>query len=278
MRPARRLLVRRRLVELWLPLVVLAACGWPRTGFAEAPVGDERREIEMLIGAYYRAVADEAVDEVVGLYHCRNSFERDKITALVEQAFAIADSEFDSVRVQSIDLYPERNIGVARVGVDYRIRRFDGGEAVNGHLDAAVVLLRGTVGWRVGKVARAADLDLTAAVSRFDELSRELEASVPTAPPGGPEPLLVTTETAYLAASPDPAIESPPPAAGTVTALPIAVPGAGGLTFFAVRQKASGQCVVVAGIEGIAPGDTIFGEFSEYRRAEEAVVRKCIGE
>ena len=132
--------------------VFLLACLCLSMSYAAAPTDEERRQIEMLIGAYYLAVAAEDGDEVVDLHHWENSFERDKITALVDQAFAVADSEFDRVKIQSIDLYPERNIGLVRVGVDYRIQNRDGTDSFSGHLEAAIVLVRGAKGWRIGKV------------------------------------------------------------------------------------------------------------------------------
>ena len=151
---------------------VLLACLWPAVTFAAAPTDEERRQIDRLIFAYYVAVAAENVDEVVDLHHSENSFERNKIEALAEQAFAAADSEFERVRIQSIDLFPERGIGLVRVGVDYVVRSFDASDSFSGHIDAAIVLKRGSKGWRIGKVGRAADFDLTNAVSQIAAKSR----------------------------------------------------------------------------------------------------------
>jgi hypothetical protein len=260
---------------LWLVFLVFAAWSSPSVSFAAEPVDDERRQIENLIGAYYVAVAAEDVDKVVDLHHWENSFERDKVTALVEQAFAITNSEFERIRVQSIELYPERNVGLARVGVDYVVRNSDGSDAFSGHLDVAVVLVNGRRGWRIGKVGRAADLDLTSAASRFARLSEELETSVPPAPAGQVVPPPPSAALPKLAAVP--ATGAPNSSTGTGAAAPLATGSttASGLTFFAVRQKATGQCVVVAETEGISPGDTIFGAFPDFGDAYQAMSSKC---
>lgn len=256
-----------------LGLAALAVWCRPTASFAALPADEERRQVELLVGAYYRAVAEEDVDELVDLHFWENSFERAKIVALVEQTFAVADSDFERVRIRSIDLYPEQGIGVARLEVDYRVRSYDGADGFGGRLEAAIVVVSGPRGWRIGRVARAADLDLALAASRFRELSKQLESTVDKAPP--PAPLQISS-TGPTAVDGSPVAESAAPAfpAGSVWNNPEAA----GLRFLAVRQKATGQCVVVAGIEGIAPGDTIYGEFEEYRSAAEALARLCIGD
>ncbi len=49
----------------------------------------------------------------------------------------------------------------------------------------------------------------------------------------------------------------------------------GGMAFFAVRQKTTGQCVVVAGEEGISAGDTIYGVFPSFGEAQTQVTKVC---
>ncbi len=267
----------RRSGIVWLVMALLMTLCRPTVCPAETPTDAERRQIEMLVRAYYRAVADEDVEEVVSLYHWGDSSERDKVIARVEQAFKIADSEFYAVRVSEVDVYPVRRLGLARVGVEYRVKRFDGGDGFSGHLDAAVVLVRGPNGWRIGKVARAADFDLTAAASRFANLSSELEASVPAAPAGVPDPLPTTGKLPKLATQSSPVVQTSPTGGGAAGTGVTTVSAGGGLTFFAIRQKATGQCVVVAGAEGISPGDTVYGAFLEFGRAQESVKANCDG-
>ena len=267
----------RRSVILSLVMVSLVIFCPPNVCPAETPTDAERQQIEMLVRAYYRAVADEDVEEVVSLYHWEDSSERDKVIVGVEQAFKIADSEFYAVRVNEIDVYPERRLGLARVGVEYSVRRFDGGDGFSGHLDAAVVLVRGPKGWRIGKVARAADFDLTAAAVRYADLSSELEASAPAEPAGAPDPSPTTGKLPKLATQSLPVVQTSPTGGGAGDTGATSVSATGGLTFFALRQKATGQCVVVAGTEGISPGDTIFGAFTEFGRAQEAVTANCDG-
>ncbi len=45
--------------------------------------------------------------------------------------------------------------------------------------------------------------------------------------------------------------------------------------FFAVRQAATGDCVVAVGVQAIAPGDKIFGTFSTYQPAKIALENEC---
>ncbi len=270
-------LLFRRMESAILVCTTIVACGLPAVSFSAPPTDEERRQIEMLIGAYYRAVAAEDVDEVVDLHHWANSFERDKVKALVEPAFAVADSEFERVRVQSIDVYPERSIGLARVGVDYRIQSYDGADAFSGHLDAAVVLIKGTKGWRIGKVGRAADLDLTAAVSQFAAKTTELEETVPQASDVVPETTTTDPKLPKLAVAATPGHQSASTGSGTQKPSNSAASANDGLTFFALRRKANGACEVVAGAEGISPGDTVFGAFPDFGRAQEAVTANCSG-
>lgn len=262
---------------VWLVTALLMTLCRPTVCSAETPTDAERQQIKMLIGAYYRAVADEDLEEVVSLYHWEGSLERDKVTARVEQAFTIADSEFYAVRVSEIDVYPQRRLGLARVGVEYRVKRFDGGDGFSGHLDAAVVLVKASNGWRIGKVARAADFDLTAAALQFADLSGELEASVPAERTGAPDPSPTTGKLPKLAIQSSPVVQTSPKGDGGGGTGAASVSAGGGLTFFSIRQKATGQCVVVAGAEGISPGDTIFGAFPEFGRAQEAVTALCAG-
>lgn len=264
-----------RLVGRYLLLAALAAV--TSSVEAAAPNADERRQIEMLIGSYYQAVAQENLDEVVDLHHWENSFERDKIEALARQAFGVADSRFDRVRVRSIDLYPERNIGLARVEVDYRLTSYDGQDTLSGTLEAAIVLVRGTRGWRIGKTGRAADFDLTAAAAQFADKSLELEETV--APADDPETPVPSSKSKLpkLAAATAPVAvgashQSTPSASATGSA-----PANGGLTFFALRRRATGACEVVAGAQGISPGDTVFGAFPDFGAAQRAVAAGCGG-
>lgn len=48
-----------------------------------------------------------------------------------------------------------------------------------------------------------------------------------------------------------------------------------GLVFYALRKKPTGHCVVVAGEEGISPGDTVLGAFSTFQQAQYEVVSRC---
>jgi hypothetical protein len=66
-----------------------------------------------------------------------------------------------------------------------------------------------------------------------------------------------------------------PTGSGTVTPVVTQASTDGGLAFFAVRQKSSGQCVVVAGEEGISRGDTIFGAFPSFGEAQEELTSRC---
>ena len=104
--------VRRSGIVGFAVISLVAIC-WPHMCSAAVPSEAEQQQIKTLIGAYYRAVADENVEEVVSLFHCENSVEREELTALVEQAFTIADSEFYAVRVSEIDVYPQRGLGLA---------------------------------------------------------------------------------------------------------------------------------------------------------------------
>lgn len=77
--------------------------------------------------------------------------------------------------------------------------------------------------------------------------------------------------------APEPEPQSTP--APRVTPAPTRFPATDqpGLTFLAVRLKATGQCVVVAGTEGISAGDTIYGSFTTYAEAQQAVTTQCGG-
>jgi hypothetical protein len=239
---------------------------------AAAPSDDERRQIEMLIGAYYTSVAAEDVDKVVDLHHWENSFERDKMKALAEQAFAVADSQFEVVRIQSIDLYPERGIGMVRVGVDFTLTSLDGGDSLSGHQESAIVVVNRGRGWRIGKVARAADFDLTAAVSQVAARIQDLEEGVPTAPVGPPETPPTGAKLPKLAVA---AEIGDVAAGGSSQATVSAASTSGGLTFFALRRKTTGACEVVAGVEGISPGDTVLGAFPDFGAAQAALAAGC---
>jgi hypothetical protein len=258
-------------------VVSLVAICWSHVCPAAAPSEAERQQIKMLIGAYYRAVADEDVEEVVSLFHCENPVEREELAALVEQAFTIADSEFYAVRVGEIDVYPDRRLGLARVGVEYKIKRFDGGDGFSGHLDAAVVLMGGPNGWRIGKVVRAADLDLTAAASQYVAKTQELEETVPQVPAGAVKPPPTNGKLPKLATPRPPVSQASPDGNNTGDGSSAAAATSAGLTFFALRRKASGECEVVAGAEGISPGDTVIGGFSDFRAAQEALKASCGG-
>ena len=268
-------IVAKRLVRTVTLLVAWAATSI--TLNAAAPPAGEREQIEKLIGSYYLAVAAENVDEVVDLHHWANSFERDKVRALTQQAFSVADSSFERVRVVSVDLFPERNIGLARVTVDARVTSFDGSDAFDTHLETVIVVVRGSRGWRIGRVARAADFDLTAAASQYAGLSQELEATVPpasdveagTAQGHGKLPKL-----AAATAAADPG--APSQAAGVKPSASSASADSG-FTFFALRRKANGACEVVAGAEGISPGDTVLGAFPEFDAALQAATAGCGG-
>jgi len=70
------------------------------------------------------------------------------------------------------------------------------------------------------------------------------------------------------------------PAARQPTAIPDQVLGnqaTGALMFYAIRQMATGQCVVVAGDAGISPGDTVFGVFPTFQPAQDVVISQCAG-
>jgi hypothetical protein len=266
--------VRRSGIVGFAVISLVAIC-WPHMCPAAVPSEAEQQQIKTLIGAYYRAVADENVEEVVSLFHCENSVEREELTALVEQAFTIADSEFYAVRVSKIDVYPQRGLGLARVGVEYTIKRFDGGDGYSGHLDAAVVLIRGSNGWRIGKVGRAADFDLTAAASQYVAKTQELEETVPQAPAGVVEPPPTNSKLPKLAAARPPVPQASPAGNNTAAGSSAAAGTSAGLTFYALRRKASGKCEVVAGAEGISPGDTVIGGFADFRAAQEALEASC---
>jgi hypothetical protein len=49
----------------------------------------------------------------------------------------------------------------------------------------------------------------------------------------------------------------------------------GTMAFYALRQKATGQCVVVAGEQGISPGDTIYGVFTSFGEAQGLLDSRC---
>jgi len=245
---------------------------------AAAPTDDDqRRQIEMLIGAYYTAVAAEDADTVVDLHHWENSFERDKVRALAEQAFAVADSQFERVRIQSVDLYPERGIGLARVDVEYTVRSIDGADSFSGRQETAIVIVNRDRGWRIGKVARAADFDLTVAASQLGELSQELEATVPAGPHGAPESSQSQHKVPKLAPA-TPAVATTVAAGDGSTSTSVTSAGnGGGITFFALRRNTTGACEVVAGPEGISPGDTVLGAFPVFGAAQQAISENCGG-
>ena len=66
-------------------------------------------------------------------------------------------------------------------------------------------------------------------------------------------------------------VSGPPKASPSVASAP------GGLTFFALRRKTTGECAVVAGAEGISSGDTVYGAFPDFGRAHEALTAECGG-
>lgn len=69
-----------------------------------------------------------------------------------------------------------------------------------------------------------------------------------------------------------------PISGGATTATPHTPPSTqvgGGMAFYAVRQQKTGQCVVVAGDEGISPGDTIYGVFPSFREAQDQITSRC---
>ncbi|HPR64203.1 MAG TPA: hypothetical protein PK014_08260 [Thermoanaerobaculia bacterium] len=45
--------------------------------------------------------------------------------------------------------------------------------------------------------------------------------------------------------------------------------------FLALKRKESGQCVVVVGVEGILPGDRVYGTYSTYEEARKALDKHC---
>ena len=49
----------------------------------------------------------------------------------------------------------------------------------------------------------------------------------------------------------------------------------GTMAFYALRQKATDQCVVVAGEQGISPGDTIYGVFTSFGEAQGLLDSRC---
>jgi hypothetical protein len=61
----------------------------------------------------------------------------------------------------------------------------------------------------------------------------------------------------------------------TTTRPPAKTPVAGALSFFAIRQRATGQCIVVAGNEGVAPGDTVLGVFPFFQPAQDVITSQC---
>lgn len=259
-------------------LLTLVIVCWPIAVLSAVPSDGERREIEMLVGAYYRAVAAEDLETLVNLHHWGNSFERDKVVDLVEQAFAVADSQFERILVRSIDLYPERGIGLVRVSIDYTVRSYDGADSFSGSQEMALVVVDKGRGWRVGRVSRAADFDLSFAASRLAELSDELEQEGAAVPQGAAEPPSAASKLPKLAGVSAPAAGAQPQRTGSSTAAPATAGQAGGLTFFALRRKATGQCEVAAGAEGISPGDTVLGAFADFAAAQAAVQASCHGE
>jgi len=69
-----------------------------------------------------------------------------------------------------------------------------------------------------------------------------------------------------------------PISSSTTTATPHTPPpsqSTGGMDFYAVRQKGTGQCVVVVGNEGISPGDTLFGVFPSFPEAQDLLTSRC---
>ena len=69
------------------------------------------------------------------------------------------------------------------------------------------------------------------------------------------------------------------PGAGIQTPATIQSPASpqsvGGLAFYAIRQKNTGQCVVVAGGEGISPGDTVYGVSPSFGEAQDLLTSQC---
>lgn len=68
----------------------------------------------------------------------------------------------------------------------------------------------------------------------------------------------------------------PPERTYTSDAAPQLPPaGAGNIAFYAVKQKSGGRCVVVAGDEGISPGDTLFGVYATFQAAQDQLGAQC---
>ncbi|MCK5379002.1 MAG: NPCBM/NEW2 domain-containing protein, partial [Acidobacteria bacterium] len=76
-------------------------------------------------------------------------------------------------------------------------------------------------------------------------------------------------------------LDAIPPEAGPGAGTPAAIQGpaspqsGGGMAFYALRQKNSGQCAVVAGGEGISPGDTVYGVFPSFSEAQDLLTNRC---
>ncbi len=104
----------------------------------------------------------------------------------------------------------------------------------------------------------------------LDDVNLLLDATpVETTQGVGPGPALGFTNTGQ-----------PAPTAGVQTPATTSTQSAHantGMTFFAIRQKTTGQCVVVAGDEGLSPGDTIFGVFGAFQPAQDVIMSQCVG-
>ena len=78
-----------------------------------------------------------------------------------------------------------------------------------------------------------------------------------------------------LDAVPPTPMTNAPMATPTPRTTPISEQDIGGMVFYAVQRKTTGQCVVVAGDEGLSPGDTVYGAFPTFRQAQYQVVSRC---
>ncbi|MCP4895332.1 MAG: hypothetical protein GY906_00015, partial [bacterium] len=149
-------------------------------------------------------------------------------------------------------------------GTSYMVTVTEDGSAQTKVIDGVVSIetRRGKTQFAQGQIAGISRRGRVARMGNFD--TKAMKATYITPVPIGP--------------SPEP--PTPAPAATKPKTQQAASPQAiatSGLTFFAVRQKASGQCVVVAGAEGISAGDTIFGSFPTYAEAQVAMIESCQG-
>ena len=106
-------------------------------------------------------------------------------------------------------------------------------------------------------------------------MSRKLEETVPEAPVGAADAPPPSNKLPKLATASVPVVQTS--ASETAATLKSSAPAAttGGITFFALRRKTTGECVVVSGVEGISPGDTVYGAFPDFGQAQEAVTSNC---